>query len=66
LATSVDDGNTWVRDPNNPLPITNSTNVSDVAAQVIGDRIHLWVTDEYEGSQSVGYFLYEPTIEPHE
>ena len=66
LATSDDDGETWIRDPNNPLPISTSGKVGDVAAQVIGDRIHLWVTDDYEGKQAVGYFLYEPTIDPHE
>ena len=51
LATSTDGGDTWIKDPNNPLPITKNFpqtgTVSDVAAQVIGDRIHLWVTDTY-------------------
>jgi predicted GH43/DUF377 family glycosyl hydrolase len=60
LATSTDDGETWTRDPNNPLPISDSGIVSNVAAQVIGGRIHLWVTDIYDGKQAVGYFLYEP------
>jgi hypothetical protein len=36
--------------------------MSDVAAQVVGPRIHLWMTDYYEelGGSAVGYFLYEP------
>ena len=65
LATSTDGGETWTRDPNNPLPISTSGVVSNVAAQVIGDRIHLWVTDIYDGQNAVGYFLYEPSVEAH-
>ena len=64
IATSTDGGNTWIKDPNNPLPITmnfsQTGTASGVAAQVIGDRIHLWVTDTYDGEQAIGYFLYEP------
>ena len=39
----------------------------NVAAQVVGRRIHLWIDDYYEevGGNAVGYFLYEPDIEPH-
>ena len=66
LATSEDGGETWTRHPDNPLPISTSGTVSDVAAQVIGDRIHLWVTDDYDGEQAIGYYLFEPNIEPHE
>ena len=62
LATSVDDGETWVRDANNPLPISTSGVASSIAAQVIGSRIHLWLTDDYDGQQAIGYFLYEPEI----
>ena len=40
LATSTDEGATWTRDPNNPLPISTS-GVPVIAAQVIGNRIHL-------------------------
>lgn len=74
LATSTDGGQTWVKDPNNPFPINNprlggsSPNViGAVAAQVIGQRIHLWVTDFYPelDRSAVGYFLYEPSIELH-
>lgn len=65
LATSTDEGLTWQKDPNNPIPVGRSTEglISDVAAQVIGNRIHVWVTDDYDGRQAVGYFLYEPNIE---
>lgn len=66
LATSTDNGETWTRDENNPLPISNSGIVGNVAAQVIGERIHLWVTDDYDGSQAIGYFLFEPNIGMHE
>ena len=63
LATSTDDGESWIRDPNNPLTLTTSGVVGDIAAQVIGDRIHLWVIDDYDGQSAVGYFLYEPQVE---
>jgi len=68
LATSTDDGVTWQKDPNNPIPInlTSPGQVSSIGAQVIGTRIHLWVGDGYDGSSAVGYFYYEPDIEPHE
>ena len=67
LATSVDGGETWVKDPNNPIPIntTSALEVSDVGAQVIGSRILLWVTDNYEDTAAVGYFYYEPDIDDH-
>lgn len=65
LATSTDDGVTWVKDPNNPLPVNLTTpgQVSNIGAQVIGNRIHLWVGDNYEGNSAIGYFLYEPAID---
>jgi hypothetical protein len=66
LATSTDDGVTWVRDENNPIQISKTGKLSNVAAQVIGDRIHLWVSDEYDGKNAVGYFLYEPKVEKHQ
>ncbi|MEC7984002.1 MAG: hypothetical protein VX278_02490 [Myxococcota bacterium] len=68
LATSTDGGNTWVKDPNNPIPIntTSALEVSDVGAQVVGSRILLWVTDNYDGKQAVGYFYYEPDTDPNE
>lgn len=67
LATSADGGGTWTKDPNNPIPVnlTNPGQISDVGAQVVGSRILLWVTDSYEGENSVGYFYYEPDIESH-
>lgn len=68
LATSRD-GVTWAKSPGNPIPISNTTegDINAVGAQVIGSRIHLWVTDYYESEQSaaVGYFLFEPDIDPH-
>lgn len=62
LATSTDEGATWTRDPNNPLPISTSGVPSSIAAQVIGNRIHLWLTDQYDGQSAIGYFLYEPEV----
>ena len=49
LATSTDGGETWIKDADNPLPVnlTSPGEVSAVGAQVIGDRIHFWVTDQY-------------------
>jgi hypothetical protein len=60
LATSLDEGESWVRDPNNPLPISTTNLASSVAAQVIGNRIHIWLTDVYDGQNAIGYFLFEP------
>lgn len=59
-ATSPD-GFDWVKDPE-PVPIhtTEDGQVGAVAAVTVGPRIHLWVTDEYDGAQGVGYFLYDP------
>ena len=65
LATSTDGGITWTKDPNNPLPVhlTNPGQISAIGAQVIGSRIHLWVTDYYEDRYAVGYFYFEPDLE---
>lgn len=68
MATSTD-GVNWEKSPDNPLPValTEPGYVNGVAAQVVGSRIHLWITDWYEdlGQSAVGYYLYEPEIEPH-
>ena len=70
LATSTD-GQTWEKSPDNPiLAVSNVTGpavIGNVAAQVVGSRIHLWIDDQYEevGGSAVGYFLYEPLIDPH-
>jgi hypothetical protein len=34
--------------------------VGAIAAVTVGSRIHLWITDDYDGAQGVGYFLYDP------
>lgn len=68
LATSTDAGHSWTKQPD-PLPVARTDNgdVRGVGAQVIGHRIHLWITDYYEseGGQAIGYYLYEPDIDPH-
>ena len=65
LATSTDDGATWVKDPGNPFPVnlTDPGEMSAIGAQIIGSRIHLWLTDNYSGNSAVGYFYYEPELE---
>ena len=59
-ATSFD--GQWIK-ARDPLPLnrTEAGEISAVAAVAIGDRIHLWITDDYDGVQAVGYFLYDPT-----
>ncbi len=68
LATSTD-GKNWVKDPDNPLPVNNASPgvVRDVAAQKYGSRILLWITDYYEelDQNAVGFYIYEPDIDPH-
>ena len=63
-ATSTD-GLTWTKDPE-PLPLhrTFIGEVGSVSATTVGNRIHLWLTDIYDGESAVGYFLYEPGAEP--
>lgn len=70
LATSPD-GRTWTKSDENPFPVgvLGEGAISSVAAQVVGPRIHLWVGDAYGGDvddQAVGYFYYEPDVEPHD
>ncbi len=60
MATSVD-GGAWEKDPDIiPLHQTSVGEVKMVAAQTVGSRIHLWVTDEYDSGLAVGYFLLDP------
>ena len=67
LAISYDNGQTWEKDANNPLPIQLTTPgaISSIGARVIGSRIHLWVGDQYANAGGIGYFYYEPGINPH-
>ena len=58
-ATSPD-GTTWTKQGRIPVSRTTEGLVSAVTAQTVGERIHLWVTDAWEGEQAVGYFLFEP------
>ena len=65
-AVSLDNGASWIRDPQ-PLTTGNVTpgNMSTVAAQIVGSRIMLWVTDAYPdlNKQAVDYYYYEPNPE---
>ena len=60
MATSPD-GNTWTK-TGGVIPVhqTNSGDVTSVAAHTVGSRIHLWITDEYDGQDGVGYYLFDP------
>ncbi|MBM4391729.1 MAG: hypothetical protein FJ090_11450 [Deltaproteobacteria bacterium] len=44
------------------VPVNNTADgrVSAVAARTVATRIHLWITDDYDRNQAVGYFLYDP------
>jgi hypothetical protein len=70
IATSPD-GLNWEKDPANPYVeislVDNPYRIGNVAAQVVGERIHLWIDDYYEevGASAVGYFLYEPNVDPY-
>ncbi|MCO4747279.1 MAG: hypothetical protein KC912_20945 [Proteobacteria bacterium] len=66
LATSVDGGLTWIKDPANPLDVmanTSPVELRSVGAQTVGRRIHFWLGDNYDGSSGVGYFILEPDLE---
>ncbi|TVQ91659.1 MAG: hypothetical protein EA397_08595 [Deltaproteobacteria bacterium] len=69
LATSTDGGQSWNKESTNPIPLnlTSPGRMSAVGARVVGPRIHLWITDYYEelDQQAVGYFLFEPDVDPH-
>lgn len=55
------DGNTWdVQQEIIPINQTPQGEIGAVAANRVGDRIHLWVTDSWGGESGVGYFLYDP------
>ena len=66
----------WTKFEKNPIKAyaEEPNNISSVAAQVVGKRIHLWIGDAYpdpdpdpEGEEgdlvnAVGYFLFEPEL----
>ncbi len=55
------DGNSWeVQQDRIPIEQTPQGEVGAVAANRVGDRIHLWITDTWDGESGVGYFLYDP------
>lgn len=57
---TMEDGE-WVRQLD-IVPVNNTAggDVTAVAARTVGSRIHLWITDDYDGVSAVGYFLYDP------
>ena len=50
----------WVRQGRVPIHTSEPGQVRAVAARTVGSRIHLWVTDDYEGGSGIGYFLFAP------
>ncbi|TNE86943.1 MAG: hypothetical protein EP330_20255 [Deltaproteobacteria bacterium] len=68
MATSSDGGQTWIKDPMNPLDqlaMTTPVAARSVGAQTVGRRIHFWIGDDYPeaGGDGVGYFIFEPDLE---
>lgn len=53
-------GETWERRGMVPIHTNEEGLVRAVAAQTVGNRIHLWVTDDYDGASAIGYFLFDP------
>lgn len=60
LGMATSEGGQWVRDGIVPINLTEDGEVSAIAARTVGSRIHMWVTDNYDGESAVGYFLYDP------
>ena len=61
LGWAVFQGDRWVKGPDLlPLHTTEEGLVGGVAAHTVGSRIHLWITDDYDGTSAVGYFLFDP------
>jgi hypothetical protein len=46
-----------------PIHQTPLGEVGAVAAHRVGNRIHLWVSDVWDGESGIGYFLYDPNRE---
>ena len=58
---AVEEDGVWVRRGKVPLEMDSiKGGVGNVAAQTVGSRIHLWVTDNYGGNSAIGYFLFDP------
>jgi len=57
---AVEEDGRWVRRGKVPLHMNPEGGVAAVGAQTVGSRIHLWVTDDYDGSSAIGYFLFDP------
>lgn len=61
LGMATVQGDVWVKEPDIvPIHMTENGDVSAVAAHTVGTRIHMWITDDYDGVQAVGYFLFDP------
>ncbi len=57
---AVEKDGQWIRKGQVPLETTNAGEMGSVAAQTVGSRIHLWITDNYGGQAAIGYFLFDP------
>jgi hypothetical protein len=54
------DGTAWVRNGMIPLHNTEDGQVRAVGARTVGTRVHLWISDDYDGAGAIGYFLFDP------
>jgi hypothetical protein len=51
----------WQIEPDRiPIHQTPLGEVGSVAAHRVGNRIHLWVSDVWDGESGIGYYLYDP------
>ncbi len=62
-ATSAAPSNWQVEPERIPIHQTPDGEIGAVAAHQVGERIHLWVSDVWDGESGVGYFLYDPNRE---
>ena len=57
---AVEEDGRWVRRGRVPVHMDEAGGVGAVAAQTVGSRIHLWITDTYGDTNAIGYFLFDP------
>ncbi len=60
MATKNAEGRWDRREDIVPIHRTDQGNVGTVAARTVGSRVHLWVTDDWDGQTAVGYYVFDP------